>query len=268
MKIHINDKTITVPDELLPKETGPRVSHTSYFNEFKIKNGVINVNSDFMFRIACYNNLRKYLQGKYFSHLELFGGVGITAKMFEIDPDFTYVNDIDENCLKVLRQNFKLVCDFNILNFPYPKILADLVLADFNNFTVKKAKDIYAGALQEIFEHAYNYVIINDCSIFYLKYGKTSYNTYSMVFDKDVSNLEEFFSAEKEFLEARLPGWKLIRIEYFSNSSFLLFEKGASFEFNINKARKQNIIKFQNESISTNGNLWDREDRGDEAANR
>src|SRR6478672_5509004 len=103
MQILVNGReTITVPDEMFSESKEARKHNTSYLNEFQKTGDTYKVNSDFKFRLVCYEALRKLVEGKYLTHLDLFGGMGITAKMFSAGCIHVAVNDIDPGCLEVL----------------------------------------------------------------------------------------------------------------------------------------------------------------------
>lgn len=245
MKIQIiNGQEIKFNNSFLPSTTKKRDSHTSYLNEFRIKNNSIKLNSDFLFRLICYHNLKNYIKDSYKSNLDLFGGVGITAKLFCVDENQCVVNDIDKNCFEILKQNFNIVTSIDVtkekINQNY-----DLILCDFNDFTIKKATEKYKTTLENIFNHSKKYVVINDCSGFYLKYGKTAYEKYSSILKCKCENKLEFFRCENKFFSKKFPEWGLKRIEYFINSAFLLFEKNYKDEYLVNQvlSNKQEIIK-------------------------
>lgn len=247
MEIKIfNGEQILLSNEFLKGDFEGRNSHTSYLNEFKIKDGNVSLNSDFLFRLICYKNLYVKLKGKYKSNLDCFGGVGITAKIFSDSNSETFVNDIDENCLKILSDNFQNVLNVDCFNFKLGRKF-DLVLADFNDFTISKFinKKEYFDALKNILDHSNKYVIINDCSVFYLKYGVKSFEVYSKLLNSEIKSFEDLFTAEKKYFENEFKEWKVICIEYFHNSSFILFEKSGSndFEFNRVISNKEKVIE-------------------------
>jgi len=200
-----------------------------------VKDGNLHLNSDFLFRLICYNNIRKIINGNYRSNLDVFGGVGITAKLFSQRDEWTFVNEIDPVCRTILRINFPIanVIQKDVLKETFIENF-DLVLADFNDFTIGRfLNGNYKNVLDNIFRISQRYVIINDCSIYTLKYKRG-----------DIKNAEELFTKEKKIFEDRYPGWRLTHIEYFCNSSFLLFEQGSTREFSANKvtSNKEQII--------------------------
>lgn len=249
MKIKVLNKgEINIDNSYLKNEFEGRNSNTSYINEFKIKDDKIKCNSDFYFRLICYKNILEKIKGTYSSNLDLFGGVGITAKLFSGENVNTYVNDIDENCLNILMDNFENVLSFDSFKFDI-KSKFDLILSDYNDFTVSKfIKDRgYFESLEKILQHSNKYVIINDCSVFYLKYGEKSFKVYSDLLNSKINCFEDLILSEKKLFEESFPGWKVVNIEYFHNSSFFLFQKTESEEFNMNRVfeNKEQIIECE-----------------------
>jgi len=241
MKILLkNNKELFINNNLLKNNFEKRNSKTSYLNEFKIKNGKVKLNTDFLYRLVCYNNLYNKIKGTYKTNLDIFGGVGITAKLFSTGIDNTFVNDISEDCLSILKMNF---LHNNITNIDVSKEKInhnfDLVLCDFNDFTIKKfLKDGYKKILDNVFDISNKYVIINDCSFYRLKYGKNAFSSYSLLLtgnSESINNIEDFFIKEKIFFKTIYKDWELINIEYFNNSSFLLFKKKSKNNLKINK---------------------------------
>ena len=54
--------------------------------------------------LACLYNIAEHLAGEYSSYFEPFGGVGVTAKIFNAPQ--TWANDYDPLCVRVLWKNF------------------------------------------------------------------------------------------------------------------------------------------------------------------
>lgn len=215
-KIFINDKYLD------SYESENRGGKTSYVNEF-LKG---TLNSDFKYRIKCYSELHNLLEGSYESYLDIFGGVGLTGRIFADVRKHSFFNDLDPTCVKILKDNYfpgnVFSQDVNTFNF---KRKFDLILADFNNFTLKRYIDEFKPVLSNILETSNKYVIVNDCSLFYLRYGERSYANYSKLYAKTIASREEYFEANKWFFEANHPGWRIKHTEAFSSSSFVLFEK-------------------------------------------
>lgn len=249
MRVKILEKEeIYFENYYLENEFESRNSSTSYLNEFKIKSGNVFVNSDFKFRLICYKNLLEIIKGNYKSNFDIFGGIGITAKLFSGEGVETYVNDIDSKCISILLNNFKNVFNFDAFNLE-SELTFDLIVSDYNDFTISKylKDEKYYNSLRNLFKHSNKYVIINDCSVFYLKYGKKSFEVYSKLFSKEITNFEELILAEKEYFELKFPDWKVSAVEYFTNSSFILFEKTNKSEFNINRVlnNDEKIIEIE-----------------------
>jgi len=235
--LHITDNKIIDIEESYLVLT----EEASGLNEFKVQeDGSIKVSSDYLRGIRGYRNLLKRIEGKYKSSFDMFGGVGVTARMFSADNVITFVNDLDPNCVGVLRDNFRPRSVFN-LDVTKIKVCpsVELIVADFDDLTLKKSTEKYANTLKLIFDQSSKYVILNECSIFYLKYGKRSYEVYSALLGKSIANQDEFLDALKAYYENLFPKFTLIKLEYFNNTCLCLFEKHSTADkWGINKVEK------------------------------
>jgi len=227
MKIICNGATITLPDlkGISTAGTGSTSAiETSFLSEFKARLTKDNqINNEERMRAYCLNELHKIIQGDYQSYFEPLGGVGVTASIFSEDPLQTHLNELDDSCLNVIRQNFPTwtLYQQDMFKFEYPQNF-DTIFLDFNNYTVQKYGTVYYDVVQAAAKHCNQYLIINDCSVFYLNRGAKSFETYSKILGETVTNYDDFYPVLKEFYEEELPGWTLVRVEKFYASSYLL----------------------------------------------
>lgn len=232
--IDIDDKYL---EGLTPKN---RDKNTPYLVEF-VKPYL---DSDFKHRVNCYSNIQDIIKGEYKSYLDLLGGVGLTGKIFNDVPKHSFLNDINPKCVQVLKENYFKgnIFSQDMFNFNFGRTF-DLVLADFNDFTLRKYQQHYKEVLTNLFKISDKYVVVNDCSCFSFKFGPKGFENYSTIFGEEIHNLDEYYVALKKYFEDRHSGWKLIHIEAFLNSSFLLFQKGQRrvFTTNYNKSHNDRI---------------------------
>jgi hypothetical protein len=129
--------------------------------------------------LACLYSIVEHLSGEYSSYFEPFGGVGVTAKIFNAQQ--TFVNDYDPLCVRVLSGNFRpfQVSQVDMADSVERKALyrrqqgVEVVHLDYNNFTLHKfatdkpvfGKGVgYREMTTEAFACAAKFVIINDCT--------------------------------------------------------------------------------------------------------
>lgn len=220
-----------------------RGTRTSHLNELLKPY----LDSDFKHRVNAYSILQNSLHKEYESYLDLLGGIGLTGKIFGDVPKYSYLNDLDPTCVDILKDNYFKGNVFNQDMFDFDfKRRFDLILADFNDFTLRKYERLYKEVLDKMFDCSDKFVIVNDCSIYSLKFGQKSFINYSSILGTRIATLEDYFPAVKRYFEERHKGWKLIKVEAFRNSSFLLFHKGNSrkFEFNLHKDHN-NLVKLK-----------------------
>lgn len=175
-------------------------------------------------KLQCLLNIQNIIAGKYNSYFEPFAGIGITAKIFACKE--MWLNDMSTECSDILYLNYKdkIVMNSNanhLINFPN----LDLIFADFNNLTIKRALGEYKPLLDKTFATAQKYVILNDCSVFFLRYGKSSYDVYSKLYGGEIKNKDDFYGATIGFWNKLYPDWYVTRIEGFKDSSFILLSK-------------------------------------------
>lgn len=200
---------------------------TSFLQEFLKKNRPPAYSffyGEFSFRYGCLSLLRDVIYGDYESYLDLLGGVGVTAKLFQTSIEDTFVNDIDDDCYEVLQHNFTNVHKDDMFAFPYRSAGYDLIFVDYNDHTLYKAIRNYRRVNNAVFGAANRYVILNDCSVYHTNFGK-GYRVYSTVLEEQVTTREEMFFAAKRFYKRLYPEWSLVGIEHFYKSSYFLFER-------------------------------------------
>lgn len=251
MKIEIaNRGSVNIDNSLLPPVKEKRNTETSYLNEFFVDGGSVKLDADFLFRLTAYYNISEYCKKLgYGTNFELFGGVGITGKIFQQKDGDTYLNDIDEKCLNILRDNFlpENVLNIDAFNLFIEGVKFDLIVGDFNDFTLNKFifDSKYSKALDNIFNMSNKFVVLNDCSVFYLRYGEKSYEVYRKYIGGDFADFETFLGQCKKFYESVIPGWKMVKAEYFQGSTIILFQKSEEdLELDIQKVVKKNLINF------------------------
>lgn len=178
-------------------------------------------------KLACLRALRVRAEalGGYSSYAEPLAGVGLAVRVF--DPKGAlYLNDQDEGCRAVLAANFKTKpTGKDALSMQFPA--ADLIFLDFNDFTFKRyLAGTYQDPLTRAFDAARQFVVLNDCSMFYFRYGKGSYDVYGRLLGEKINTPGDYFRAIRKYYRERYPAWTLVEAAYFSESSFLLFSRG------------------------------------------
>lgn len=176
-------------------------------------------------KLLCLEYLRDRIQGKYRSYSDPMAGIGISARIFGRGlGNVLKLNDFDESCRKVLRKNFNVEVEGeDILKLPrlFP---ADLIFLDFNDFTFKRAQEKYDLVLKRAFDASQRFLIINDCSLFYFRYGKTAYENYSKLLGTEIETTADYFLALQDWYMEKF-GWSLIQVGYFRESAFLLLSR-------------------------------------------
>lgn len=228
MKITIEGcEPLHLTEELIAPESGKFNAETSYASKLVTRLGQkVYREKKLPAKLECLRILRTRARelGGYKSYYEPLAGVGLAAKLFA-PTGKVWLNDMDPSCQQVLKANFPKATvwggDMNGQGFPD----ADMIFLDFNDYTFKRyLTTSYAGILERAFDHAKKFVVLNDCSIFYFRYGESSFKLYSKFLGKKISSREEYFKA----LRDRYPydEWKLAHVAYFSESSFQLFYRG------------------------------------------
>lgn len=216
-------RSIIVDDKYFEGDKEGRNEHTPYTNEF-LKGSV---NSDFKYRLKGYTNLQKKISGTYKSYFDLMGGVGLTGRIYGEEGVECRFNDISKDCVEIIKYNYPSsdVYNENMFDLVYSSYFPDLILIDFNDYTYKKYLSLYKKVLSRALNASRKYVIINDCSVFYLRYGKKAYEVYSNLLGKEIESKPEFFQEMASFYKEEFPDWNLTDIETFGSSSLMLFRR-------------------------------------------
>jgi hypothetical protein len=175
-------------------------------------------------KILCLESIydRAVTERPYKSYSDPLAGIGISARIFGYRKKL-YLNDFDESCCKVLRRNYDAltVTSRDVLTTKLSP--ADLIFLDFNDFTMKRCLDKYQGVMARAFEAAGKFLVINDCSLFYLRYGAVAFDVYSKLLDANIGSVTDYLFALKPWYQNH--GWHLIQANYFSETSFLLLSR-------------------------------------------
>jgi hypothetical protein len=203
-------------------------SSVPYVQEFLAKNRKTTsfFYGEFSMRLHCFFKIQEAVAGSYLSVMDMLGGLGCTGKIFEVVPEETFLNDLDDSCVEALRCNFvpENIFQEDAYRFPFQRKY-DLVLSDFNNLTVPRTVGEYKPFLDGMFAHADRYVVITECSVFHLKYGKKSYQNYEKFLGEFEHTREGFFRAVRDWYRTLYPEWYLTRVEHFSASAYFLFQR-------------------------------------------
>lgn len=179
-------------------------------------------------KLECLYAIKDRMQalGGYSSYFEPFAGVGLSARLFA--PTGTVaLNDFDVGCAEALRSNFPsaivTVTDAEGLEFPR----SDLIFTDFNAFTLKRFRGgDNRSVLDRAFDASQRFLLINDCSVFYFRYGKQSFDAYSRLMGVPICSVEDYFEQVRREYSSLYPRWSLAHVAYFTDSSFQLFYRG------------------------------------------
>ena len=220
-------KPLVIPDAAVATEKGAFNATTPYVAKLTTrltKRGYLA--NKLPAKLLCLEALKRRMLelGGYSSFAEPLAGVGLSTRIFDMGGKL-YLNDFDAGCRKVLAANFKgKIGGEDVLSMKIPK--TDVVFLDFNDFTFKRyIKGPYGVVLSRAFASAKNFVILNDCSVFYFRYGKKSYATYSKYVGSKVTCPEDYFVALGAHISRRYPGWGLSYVAYFRDTAFLLFAR-------------------------------------------
>lgn len=156
--------------------------------------------------------------GVYYS--EPMAGVGLTARVLGFGKQ--YLNDNSPDCLEALRTNFpkSTITNRDIRKLDFE--CGDLTFLDFNNFTFRRRIE-FGSLLDYTFNYSSNYVILNDCTPFYFRYGSRSFETYSALLGSPISTIEDYFEAAALAWEEARQDWHMVAVGWFRDTSFQLF---------------------------------------------
>jgi hypothetical protein len=219
---------IVIPDHLLSQEPPEAfTSTTSYLDRVAARiQKPAYLKTLLPSKLLCLGALKKRALelAPYESYLDLLAGIGLSARIFENEQPCA-LNELDEKCGQVLLKNFQnKPSRWNMFEMPMAHRL-QAVFADFNNFTFKRYFTEYKPVLDWLFQNSQRHVILNDCSLFYFRYGKQSFMNYSGILGEEIESIADYFLAIRGFYERAYPGWWLVQAEYFRESSFLLFSR-------------------------------------------
>jgi len=164
----------------------------------------------------------------YQSYYEPLAGVGLAVKLFAPKGKL-WLNDMDPGCQAVLKANFPkaTVWGGDIKGQMYPD--ADMIFLDFNDYTFKRYLTTdYSTLLARGFEHARKFVVLNDCSPFYFRYGESSFKAYSKLMGSPVTSIDDYLKVAARFYAHTYPEWRMVKATYFRESSFQLFYRGGT----------------------------------------
>jgi len=214
---------IVIPAELAQPETAAFDGHTPYVAKLssRLRKPAYRLKT-LPSKLLCLEAIKARMEelGGYRSFLEPLGGVGLSARIF--DKGKTILNDTDASCRRILDLNFGgKATGQDVLTMTFPS--TDVIFLDFNDFTLKRYLTTdYGVVLNRAFNAARKFVILNDCSVFYFRYGKTSFKAYEKYVEEPISCLEEYFKALRRFY-MKHNGWNLLKVAYFRDTSFQLF---------------------------------------------
>lgn len=205
-------------------EAGRFNEHTSYVSRLL---GELRKPKYVGFRLPCKILSLEFLKHSitpsvYYS--EPLAGVGLTARVMGAGFEKLYLNDNSLDCLESLHLNFSTAevtgADLRSLDFE----CGDLTFLDFNNFTFRRRNN-FEEVLRYTFKYSSTYVILNDCTPFYFRYGPSSFEVYSKMLGLPIETVEDYFAAIAPAWTVRYPGWYLVAVGWFRDTSFQLFSR-------------------------------------------
>lgn len=224
-----NYPSIEIPDDLASVRSGRFDGSTPYISKLVGRLGRPSYIGDKLPRkLHCVElvKVRALVLGGYSTVAEPLAGVGLTARILA-NGGALHLNDADEGCRRVLALNFshhKKPTGYDAFETNFPA--ADLVFLDFNDFTLKRyIAGPYQAVLSRGFEAAREFVLLNDCTPFYFRYGAGSYKVYSELLGRRVASVPDYLRAARAFYKARHPEWNLVHAAHFRDSSFQLFTR-------------------------------------------
>lgn len=237
---------LIVPDHAVVKERGAFDGGTPYVakvvSRFSQKSYRENKLPS---KLLCLERLRDRMESMrgYKSYSEPLAGIGLAVKIFEPRGKL-YLNDFDVSCRAVLRHNFPNaeIRGEDVTKMELP--VADLTFLDFNDFTLKRAlTTAYGAVLDHALQVSRNFVVLNNCSCFYFRYGEKSFKVYSELVGRPVNSFASYFRAEANYFRKRYPDWYVSEVAYFRDTAFLLFSRQRS-SFSITEIKPQPIVTF------------------------
>lgn len=227
MKITVEGYSpIILPSGLVSFEKGAFDSDTPYISKLMSRFGRRSYREKLLpTKLACLQSIRARTAslGGYESFFEPLAGVGLSARIFASSGALS-LNDRDEACQAILRQNFTAaVTGYDIHGMEFPP--HDTIFLDFNDFTLKRLAADYGSVLKKGLGAANRFLVLNDCSVFYFRYGPKSFAVYSELLGQPISSVEGYFRALRIFLHKRFSEWYVVHAAYFRDSSFLLFAR-------------------------------------------
>jgi hypothetical protein len=219
-----NYPPIKISDKLLVPLEGEFKGDTSYVAKLaqRLKRPDY-LNNKLPAKLLCLEALARRAEklGGWNSFAEPMAGVGLSARIFGGGKRKLILGDLDKSCRKALTDNFTVTPSAaNIFTEPVPS--ADMVFLDFNDFTYRRGTGVYEKVLAKTFRAARKFVIINDCTVFYFRYGKQSYKTYSEKLQTSITSFTDYFYAIDQDYGKRYK-WHLAHVAYFRDSSFQLY---------------------------------------------
>lgn len=256
MNFNFNEHTIVLPDLAFESTKFTMGNDSSYAEKFikRYRSSKHYRNVLLPLKLQCLFNVKKYLGDSYDSYLDLLAGIGISSRIF--DTDYNELNDFSGECYAILKENFKSPNDtlYNIDMYHYNFNRFDFIFLDFNNNTLKKSLNEYKPVIDNAFASANKYILINDCSVTYLKYGESSYKNYAKLLGVTSEELKiNYYSIIKQHYKKLYPTWSLTHIETHPQTSFLLFEKQEPEYFFFNELK----ININSEVLNIKTSLTD-----------
>jgi len=226
MKITIRGYTpIVIPEEYCVKEVGAFNAATPYVAKVATRlTQPAYLHKKLPAKLLCLEEVKRSMLGGYLSFAEPLAGIGLTARIFDVGGGL-YLNELDPGCRAVLERNFNVpVTGHDMFTMDFPP--AEAIFLDFNDFTLKRFETTQYGAvLAKALGAARQFVVLNNCSVFYLRYGQTSFDTYSKYVGPIEPTVEAYLEAEAKYFNKRFKGWYVVKTTYFRDTAFLLFSK-------------------------------------------
>jgi len=216
---------IVIPEEYCVKEVGAFNGSTPYVAKVATRfRQPAYLHKKLPSKLLCLEEIKRSMLGAYLSFAEPLAGIGLTARLFDVGGKL-YLNELDPSCRAVLEQNFHIpVTADDAFKTDLPP--ADAIFLDFNDFTLKRFETTeYGAVLARALNTAKKFVVLNNCSVFYLRYGQTSFDTYAKYVGKIEPTIEAYLKVEAEYFNKKFKGWYVIKAAYFRDTAFLLFSK-------------------------------------------